>query len=215
MRNGFGQVIGDRNTHYYHASTLVQRSRNKVGPLLNDSGEWILDPVALANHVRNFYIRLFSVDDTCDLSFALKGRFPGFSNLVNEQVHVSFSYEEIKQALFDMEPFKLPSRWSSCWLLPANMADCWGFSLSVCESVLCDMYLDMYLEEHINETLLVLIPKVDHPESIRQLHPLSLCNVSYKIITKAMWNRLKSFFLTLSSLIRAALFMANKLSIIF
>ena len=38
----------------------------------------------------------------------------------------------------------------------------------------------------INETLMVLILKVDAPTSINQFHPISLCNVIYKIITKVL-----------------------------
>lgn len=52
--------------------------------------------------------------------------------------------------------------------------------------------------EHINEALLVLIPKVDHPKSVRELRPISLGNVSYKIIIKVMTNHSKKF---LSSII--------------
>lgn len=47
------------------------------------------------------------------------------------------------------------------------------------------------LPEHINDTLLVLIPKVNNPESVRQLRPISLCNVCYQVVTKTMANRLK------------------------
>ena len=39
--------------------------------------------------------------------------------------------------------------------------------------------------------LLTLIPKVLHPEYISRFRPITLCNVSYKIITKTMANRLK------------------------
>jgi hypothetical protein len=40
-------------------------------------------------------------------------------------------------------------------------------------------------------TLLVLIPKVNDPESITQFHPISLCNVIYKIISKMLAHKLK------------------------
>ncbi|XP_010527295.1 PREDICTED: uncharacterized protein LOC104804652 [Tarenaya hassleriana] len=43
----------------------------------------------------------------------------------------------------------------------------------------------------INNTLLVLIPKVQNPESIFQFRPISLCNVAHKVLTKVIANRLK------------------------
>ncbi|KAM7462241.1 hypothetical protein LguiA_030362 [Lonicera macranthoides] len=43
----------------------------------------------------------------------------------------------------------------------------------------------------LNETLIVLIPKVKKPDKITFLHPISLCNVVVKILTKVLANRLK------------------------
>ena len=43
----------------------------------------------------------------------------------------------------------------------------------------------------MNETLLVLIPKVEQPENLREFRPISLCDVIYKIITKIIANRIK------------------------
>jgi hypothetical protein len=37
----------------------------------------------------------------------------------------------------------------------------------------------------------MLIPKIDRPEFVSQFHPIALCNVVYKIITKAIVNRIK------------------------
>ncbi|KAI5323749.1 hypothetical protein L3X38_032821 [Prunus dulcis] len=45
--------------------------------------------------------------------------------------------------------------------------------------------------QDLNHTNITIIPKVDSPETVNHYRPISLCNVSYKIITKILVNRLK------------------------
>jgi hypothetical protein len=43
-----------------------------------------------------------------------------------------------------------------------------------------------------NYTTIALIPKVQNPEKVTDLQPVSLCNVVYKIVSKVLAYRLKS-----------------------
>lgn len=45
----------------------------------------------------------------------------------------------------------------------------------------------------VTDTLMVLIPKHDSPNTFKSFCPNSLCNVLYKIVTKVLVNRLRPF----------------------
>lgn len=53
------------------------------------------------------------------------------------------------------------------------------------------MLLPGSFDSALSETLVALIPKVDVPKTFRELRPISLCNVVYKIITKVLVLRLR------------------------
>lgn len=65
----------------------------------------------------------------------------------------------------------------------------------IAENSICEFAFQFFssgeLSRGINETLLTLIPKVSNPELVAQFMSISLCNVSYNILTKTMTNRLK------------------------
>jgi hypothetical protein len=47
------------------------------------------------------------------------------------------------------------------------------------------------MPECVNDTSIVLIPKVEHPMKLKELRPIGLCNVLYKVVSKCLVNRLR------------------------
>ena len=65
----------DRNTKFYHASTSIRKSKNKIGTLKNNDGDWISDPLALENMVLTFYKKLSRGNKAREnLNFLKKGK---------------------------------------------------------------------------------------------------------------------------------------------
>lgn len=100
----------------------------------------------------------------------------------------SFSAKEIEQAVMAMHPDKSPG--------PDGLNPCFyqTFWKEVGPRVTeaCLEYLNTCkLPDHLNDTNIVLIPKVKAPTKMTELRPISLCNVIIKIMTKALANRLK------------------------
>ncbi|XP_059445337.1 uncharacterized protein LOC132177129 [Corylus avellana] len=99
-----------------------------------------------------------------------------------------FVAEEVDVALAQMGPLKSPG--------PDGFAACfyqksWDILRSkVCGAVLEFLNEGMFTDE-INGTYIALIPKIKNPLHITDFRPISLCNVSYKLIAKVLANRMK------------------------
>ena len=47
------------------------------------------------------------------------------------------------------------------------------------------------MPEGVNDTAIVLIPKIDNPVKLADFRPISLCNIIYKVVSKCLVNRLR------------------------
>ena len=100
------------------------------------------------------------------------------------------SNEEIATALWSLKAFKA--------LRPDGLHAGFfqRFWLTVGDSVkeeIRKVFLSRKILDYLNSTSIVLIPKIQCPESINNYRPISLCNSVYKIITKIIVGRLRPY----------------------
>lgn len=56
-------ALGERNTKYFHTSTIIRRKRNRIESLKNDDGVWVTDGADLEKMAVDYFTRLYSLDD--------------------------------------------------------------------------------------------------------------------------------------------------------
>ena len=59
-------IQGDRNTAFYHVSTLVRRKRNKILAIKNTVGEWLYKEEEVKDFVMNGYRDIYTTSFCCD-----------------------------------------------------------------------------------------------------------------------------------------------------
>ncbi|XP_074318679.1 uncharacterized protein LOC141655501 [Silene latifolia] len=124
-------------------------------------------------------------DGSADIPYDI---FQEFSNEHWEWLNKSYSQAEIERAIFDMGSLKAP-------VPDGFQALFYQKHWPVVKDDVCAMVTRALegkgLPEGMNDTNIVLIPKVSGPEYVSQFRPISLCNVAYKIVSKVLANRIK------------------------
>ena len=180
---------GDRNTSYFHTSTIIHRRRNQIEMLKDDGGRWISNAQELEKLAIDYYRRLYSMDDVDEVVAKLpREGFVSISQMDQMDLERVFTGSEVEKAIRSMNKFKAPGLDGYQPVFYQQCCDVVGESVT---KFVLDFFESGNLPTTLNDALLVLIPKVGKPEKITQFRPISLCNVLFKIITKAMVARLQ------------------------
>ncbi|KAB2630796.1 hypothetical protein D8674_008315 [Pyrus ussuriensis x Pyrus communis] len=179
---------GDANTQFFHSSTLQRRRRNKIVKLRDENGNWVENPSQVRHLVDNHFSSVFSSAGDRNWGSLLDCINPSVSTEMNEALTAPVTEEEIKEAAGNMGGLKAPGPDGFQGIFYQTY---WEIVKEDVSALVRELLQDVAGSRLINQTNIVLIPKVPNPEFVSQFRPISLCNYSYKILSKILANRLK------------------------
>lgn len=72
--------LGDRNTKFFHSTTIIRRRHNRVEALKDDRGQWVDNPTELKTMAVEFFAKLYKEENKDYVPFTPKGMFPPISH---------------------------------------------------------------------------------------------------------------------------------------
>ncbi|XXG74779.1 hypothetical protein AAC387_Pa07g3408 [Persea americana] len=197
---------GDRNTSFFHASTISRRQRNKIFYLKLQNVKWSSDLDMIKENIVGFYQKLYtsknpSSNDICSLVE------PKLTASMVAAFNEPVLPVEVKTAIFQLGALSAPR--------PNGMSGifyqhCWDIVGKDLVDAVISFFESGQMLKKMNHTHVVLIPKIPHLECIEQFRPIGLCNFSYKVIARAITNRMETILRTIIDDSQSA-FVSNRL----
>lgn len=137
---------------------------------------------------KNFFKQLYTREDGVEPDVIMDCLNERVTDVMNASLVKDFTEKEISDALFQIGPLKAPGPDG----FPARFFQRnWSTVKKDVVNAVMKFFQDGTMPEGINDTVIVLIPKKNNPEFLKDYRPISLCNVIYKVISKCMVNRLR------------------------
>ncbi|XP_059070536.1 uncharacterized protein LOC131860177 [Cryptomeria japonica] len=180
---------GDLNTKIFHASVKEKRVNNRITRIQDGVGAWKDKAEVIEGIAVNHFKALLGDSIYDHLPTSLLDIIPKLvSEEENFQLMQPFTLQEIRKATFDNPPFKSPRLDD---MMMEFFQKCCGFMGEDILKVAEDFRRKGRFVRELNNTVIVLIPKKQECSTMMDFCPISQCNSLYKIVSKAIMNRLK------------------------
>ncbi|XP_020970175.1 uncharacterized protein LOC110268393 [Arachis ipaensis] len=99
---------GDKNTSFFHATTIQRRGRNRIEKLRNEAGSWIEDRKEIMKHIEERFDALFTSSNNTNCESVIRNIPVRVTESMNRELISEVTEEEIRKAVFSMGSLKAP-----------------------------------------------------------------------------------------------------------
>eukprot|EP00253_Pinus_taeda_P031182 PITA_31182 len=182
---------GERNTKFFHRSTIANRAHNRISSIKNEEGELLISHEAI--EVKLFqHFQGITQENNSDRDHFIREVTRNIPKLVSKEdnfnLYRPITDEEVNEVLKDMQNGKAPS--PDGFNVDFFKA-CWNIVKQDIVQVVEESKLNKTILKVLNTSFISLIPKQAMAQTPDKFRPIALCNVVYKIISKVVANRLK------------------------
>lgn len=153
----------DRNTKFFHLTTVVRRRRNKIKRLKDSNGDWVEDAEGMKRLAVKYFQGLFNQDACAPTAMPIINLFPSLAPADLEGLYKCVDLLEVKESLFGIGSLKAlgangfpacfyQNQWHICGLAIFNMVQ--------------QVFTDCQIPDKLNATLITLVPKVANPQTM-------------------------------------------------
>lgn len=186
------EIVGDRNTTFYHNSVTKRNSWNHIHFLRDENDNFLGATADIKAHSAAYFQGILgeTVSPVSPISVDSLKELVHFrcSELQTAYLKREVLPVEIKGTIFAMPLSKSPGPDGySVEFLRAS----WDTVGEDVIAAIAEFFRNGRLLKDLNTTTIVLIPKTNVACRLGEFRPISCCNLVYKVITKVIANRLK------------------------
>ncbi|KAJ8419229.1 hypothetical protein Cgig2_022103 [Carnegiea gigantea] len=182
---------GDVNTRFFFAKAKQRKLSTYIYNINDDQGNQVEGFEKAGNIMMQFYKKLMGKQPALRSSLSKEVIAQGQVLSAEQQVQMcqKFTDKDIRDAIFSIPNTKSPGPdgFSSGFFKTT-----WSKIGPMICSAIQSFFLIGSLPRFISEAKLIILPKVDHPQSATEFRPISYCNVLYKCISKLLCQRIKT-----------------------
>ncbi|CAN0912755.1 Transposon TX1 uncharacterized 149 kDa protein [Linum grandiflorum] len=178
--------FGDLNKKFFHGVANGRRRRKIMKGLQAPDGTWKDNMDDMAAIARNYFEDLFQ-EGASEWQTVVDCVEQRVSSTDNIKLLAPFTDEEIKRAMFSIKADKPPG---PDGFNPGFYQKFWhvvGGEISTS----CRKWIETgTIPTFVQDTTIILLPKGERPQTMKDWRPISLCNVLYRLVAKVLATRL-------------------------